>query len=137
MSKALSTLQWFTPVYHPGDPDWHGKYTGVNHWSVESALDIDTRPHAVCSEPPPMNLMFQTQHIYNAKNTEAADWENEDSVLDEDERVIGIYSHSYAIEQTCCKASICTARCCTARNELTNTMKITTKRVEISSFTAS
>lgn len=103
-------------------------------------LDIDESAVAVTSEPPPMNCMFVSTHIFNAKNTENRAFEVEreqqgllgkDETLLDDEHVLGVYSHSYAIEQTCLPW-FPTKRCCTHRDELTNTLKITSKRVEFS-----
>jgi len=140
MSCYQKTQRHFRQVAHPGEEDYDGPDADKQHWSVMTKLDIDESSVAVTAEPPPLNCMFVSTHIFNAKNTENRRFEQErehegllgkNDILQDDEHVLGVYSHSYAIEQSCLPW-LPTKGCCTHRDELTNTLKITSKRVEFS-----
>lgn len=131
----------YEEFYHPGDVE-DPQPEGQQHWSIATKLPIDETPMYELAEPPPLNLMMQTTHIFNAKPTAPRHYRDSDEggeQLEEHELVLGVYSHSTAIEQECCPPinKMCCGQICKTRTELMNSLKISTKRVEIASDEAS
>lgn len=131
----------YEECYHPGDPE-DPQPEGKQHWSIATKLPIDETPMYEVAEPPPLNLMMQTTHIFNAKPTAPRHYRDSDDggeQLGDHEMVLGVYSHSTAIEQECCPLvnKLCCGPICKTRTELMNSLKISTKRIEIASDEAS
>lgn len=127
----------YSEFYHPGDPE-DPQPKGQQHWSIATCLPIDETPRFEVAEPPPLSFMMQTTHIFNAIPTAPRHYRDADDggeQVEDHELVLGVYSHSTAIEQECCPLvnKMCCGPICKTRTELMNSLKISTKRVEIAS----